>query len=102
MPIPSSPEKEAEWKHKIQRQKESGLSIQRWCKENQISSASYHYWKDCIFPKPPVQKSSFVELPPCQKATLTLEYSGVLIHLDPDFPPELLRRCLNTLKEITC
>ncbi len=34
-----------EWLEMIHAQKESGLSIQRWCKENNISENCYYYRK---------------------------------------------------------
>ena len=33
------------WMEMIHAQKESGLSIQRWCKENNISEHNYYYRK---------------------------------------------------------
>ena len=102
MPAPSSPEKRAEWEQKIRLQKESGLSIERWCRDHQISSALYHYWKLRLFPKKPLLRSSFIEPSNPGKTGITLECKGILIHLDKHFEPKVLEQCLAALKAASC
>jgi hypothetical protein len=43
MPISPSAEKRLEWETKLRQQKESGLSVDRWCRENQVTSTSFYY-----------------------------------------------------------
>ena len=43
MPISPSPEKRLEWETKLRQQKESGLSVDRWCRENQVTSTAFYY-----------------------------------------------------------
>ncbi len=102
MQIPSSPEKIAEWQQKIRLQKESGLSIERWCRDNKISSALFHYWKTRLFPKTPLDRSSFVEASDPKKTGITLEYKDIFIHLDKQFDPNILQQCLAALKATPC
>ena len=38
-------EKRAYWRDVLDRQRESGLSVRQFCREHQISEASFHSWK---------------------------------------------------------
>jgi hypothetical protein len=58
MPISPSAEKRLEWETKLRQQKESGLSVDRWCRENQVTSTSFYYWKERLYPKPLITQSS--------------------------------------------
>ena len=40
-----SEEKRAYWRGVLERQQESGLSIRQFCREHQMSEASFHSWK---------------------------------------------------------
>jgi len=40
-----SEEKRAYWRGVLERQQESGLSIRQFCREHQVSEASFHSWK---------------------------------------------------------
>ena len=102
MPIPSSPEKRLEWETRLRQQKESGLSIERWCRENQITSTAFHYWKDRLFPKPSITQSSFTELTEAKDAAITIEYRGFRIHVERTFDSIALKRCLSLLREVKC
>ena len=102
MPTVASQEKRSMWEQKIRLQQQSGLSIERWCRENQISPHTFHYWKDRLFPKTVLTHSSFIELSDGKGTGIIIEHQGVRIHLDRHFEPETLKRCLAALKEITC
>ena len=39
-------EKAMLWQQRIQACMSSGLSVNRWCKENHVSSPSFYYWKN--------------------------------------------------------
>ena len=100
-PLPS--EKRFEWAEKIRQQKESDLSVSRWCRERQISYSAFLYWKDRLSPKPPIHRASFTELPEVPAtAGITIECQKIQIHLTRDFDPILLTKCLRALKEATC
>jgi transposase-like protein len=40
-----SEEKRAYWRDVLERQRESGSSVRQFCREHQISEASFHSWK---------------------------------------------------------
>jgi len=62
MPKPLSAEERLEWGAKICQQQKSGLSICRWCRENQVAIGPFHYWKRHLQPKKELTRSSFTEL----------------------------------------
>lgn len=41
-----SVEKQNLWKERVENQKESGLSIKAWCKQNHISVSTFLYWRN--------------------------------------------------------
>ena len=102
MPTAASQETKVAWEERIRLQKESGLPIERWCRENQISPHSFHYWKDRLFPKTVLNRSAFIELPDGKGTGITIEHQGIRIYLDRHFELETLKRCLAALKEISC
>jgi hypothetical protein len=66
IPIYASEAKRLEWKNLIEQQRQNGISIEKWCLQNQINRHIFHYWKGKRFPNQ-LQKSSFTEL--CMKHT---------------------------------
>jgi predicted methyltransferase len=98
---PSTPEKIRGWKEKIFQQQNSGLSIERWCKEKQVTVCQFHYWKSKLFPKQ-INASSFTELVDTKNVGITIECDGLRIHLDPNFDTVTLKRCLSVIKEGKC
>jgi hypothetical protein len=38
-------DKQAYWWNVLRRQRKSGLSVRQFCSENNLSEASFHYWK---------------------------------------------------------
>lgn len=87
-----SQEKKQEWQEKIRKQQESGLSIQKWCEENQISLCVFHYWKKKLIPV------SFLELKDQKKCLIDIEYEGVHIRLTS----ATIQQCLVVLSEMQC
>lgn len=100
MPKPISTEKKLDWEAKIRRQQESGLPIDRWCRQNQITTCSFHYWKHRLFPKSKLTRSDFTELPANQGTGICIEYQGIRILVDKSFDPATLRSCLAILRGI--
>lgn len=98
MPKPLTPEKKQEWKDKIHEQEKSGLSIEGWCRENQIPSYVFHYWKKRLFPKTNLTPASFTELVNPKGCTIDIECQDVRIHLESS----TLKQCLKILKELKC
>ena len=84
MGSPLSSEKKLAWGENLRKQKESGLSIDRWCNENQIRTYTFRYWKERLFPKPLPSRLSFSELPDASKRLIkpsSNERSSLLLEL---------------------
>lgn len=98
---PSSSEKIHAWEERILQQQTSGLSIDRWCRENQVAVCQFHYWKGKLFPRQ-ITHASFAELPHAKGVGLMVECNSIRIHLDSDFDALTLKRCLAIIKEVQC
>jgi hypothetical protein len=89
------------WENRIYQQKDSGKNISAWCRENQILTRSFFYWRAKLFPKE-INRDCFTELVENKNSNIKLEYSGIFINLDENFNTEALKKCLKVLKEISC
>lgn len=99
----ASPERVQEWKNLILKQRESGLSIEKWCKGNNIPTHTYHYWREKLFPKtPPLTRMSFTELKDYQDTFLLVECKDTRISLSENFNVATFKRCIQALKEMEC
>jgi hypothetical protein len=92
-----SPEQKQTWIEKIQRQQKSGLTIEKWCTENEISSHVFHYWKKRLFPCV-IDRNSFSELTDQKACLLNINYQDVHVHIKAPS----LKQCLSVLKELKC
>jgi len=105
-----SEEQKQHWKGNIIAQKNSGISIAAWCRQNKIAVHVFYYWRRKLFPKPASTFSSFTEVPventvgfsKAEHSGVKLEYQSVHIHLDKHFDSLTLKRCLSVMKEETC
>ncbi len=102
MPKSISKEKKLDWTTKIRQQKESGLSINEWCRKNQITKGSFHYWKNHFQPDISLTRSSFKELPVDQGTGISIEYQGVRILINKCFDPTTLKNCISALRGLSC
>jgi hypothetical protein len=102
MPKPASQHNKLEWEEKIQRQRESGLSVRRWCLENQINRSAFDYWKMRCSEKIILKRSSFTELVDALTAGIIVEYRGARFHIDKHFDSLTLKRALVVMAEIRC
>lgn len=98
----SSPEKKVEWEERIRLQRESGLSVERWCIQNEIKPYNFNYWRKRIAPQPALNRSSFKELSNEAHTAIVMEYRGIVIRLDKNFDPLILKNCLSVLLEVKC
>ena len=101
MPIPTSEEKQLEWKNLIEKQRQSVFSIEKWCLQNQIRPYIFHYWKSKFFPKP-LQKSSFTELNVKHADMLSLQARGLYVRMSNDCDPHLRKQLLALFAELPC
>lgn len=99
--MPRSEKKQLEWKSLIEQQRESGLSIEKWCAQNHTHPHVFHYWKSKLFPKQ-LQKSSFTELNIKRADTISLQARGLYIRMCSDCDPGLRRQIFALMAEVTC
>jgi hypothetical protein len=85
-----------QWKEKILQQQKSGLTAEQWCKENHVKTHILYYWKNIFFPKN-ISHNHFVELVENNKPMMSIEYKGVVIHIDKNFDQATLQKCLKIL-----
>lgn len=103
MSCPSIPNKSRDWEQKIQKQKQSGLSVSRWCRENQIPYNTFIYWKRRFVRVAPLERKSFVELAEnFSKSGIQLECDGIRVNVEKDFDSSTLARCLQALRSFQC
>ena len=101
MPNPLSEDKRLEWKTRIEQQRQSNLSIEKWCKQNQIPPHTFYYWKQKLFPKQ-LQKSSFTELNMRRPDTISLQARGLYVRIGVDCDPHLRKQLFSLLAEMSC
>jgi len=94
---PISQKQRQAWAEKILCQKQSGLSIDRWCKNNQIAPHLFHYWKRRLFPST-INRSSFTELTNQKGCTIEIECQDVRIRINSP----TLKQAFQALKELKC
>ncbi len=97
----ASEEQQLAWKETILRQKESGLSIKTWCRQNQIRFSAFYYWKDKLFSKS-LDRANFTEFGIKKDCALTLECPGVRISLESNCDPVFKKQLLSSFLEIVC
>lgn len=98
----SNAEKARLWNEYIAEQKASGLTIERWCRENNILSYQFHYWKAKQKPPSEVTRTSFTELLERNNSLLFFECKGVRLHIDRSCDLNFLKECLRALREASC
>lgn len=98
-----------QWKVSILKQRESGLSIASWCRQNNIAVHTFYYWRDKLFTRATIDRSDFKEILEQKNVDISnknsgifLEYQGISIHIDRQFDPSALKECLKALKEMSC
>lgn len=88
------------WRDKIQEQRQSGLSISAWCRENNIVIHTFNYWRDKLFPREAFNRTSFLEIPKRDRKAIKIEYQNFQIVIDQDADFIVLKECLKTLREV--
>ena|ERR1700728_1464011 len=101
MPNPASEDKQLEWKNLIEKQGQSGLSVEKWCLQNQLSPHVFHYWKKKLFPKR-LQKSSFTELNMRRPDEISLQVRGLYIRMGSDCDPRLRKQLFDLFAGLPC
>jgi hypothetical protein len=99
MPHPLS--ENIKWKNFIEEQRQSGLSIKKWCQQQNHIPNTFHYWKNKLFPKE-LQTASFVELKVKRPDEISLQTRGLYIRLGSDCNPVLRKQLLALFSEAIC
>lgn len=99
---PLSDDLKQNWEQHILTQRQSKLSIASWCRQNNIACHLFYYWQSRLFPKPVIDRSTFIEaIEENDNPTgINLECQGVILHIKENFNPSVLKKCLEVLK--TC
>ncbi len=85
------------WEDTFKNWEASGQTITSWCQEKNLSYNTFCKWKVRLL-KPTLTKASFLEIKEEKNSSLKLEYHGIHIHLDKNFDPEILKKCLLALQ----
>lgn len=101
MPKPISEDKKIEWKNLIEQQRQSGLSIDKWCRQSQIEPHTFHYWKNKLYPKS-LQKTSFTELNLKQANTILFQARGISVRMGSDCDPYFRKQLFSLFAEGLC
>lgn len=101
MPKPLSEDKKLKWKRLIEEQRQSGLSVQKWCQHQNLAPNTFRYWKDKLFSKE-LQTSSFVELKVKRPDEISLQTRGLSIRLGSDCDPVLRKQLFALFAEAAC
>lgn len=88
---------DSKWKERVLDYEASRKSMRTWCQENNIPITTLAGWKSRF--KGLKVKSGFIELQdhPQSDSGITLEYSGIKIHLKPKFDQAILKQCLSCI-----
>lgn len=101
MPRSISEEKQLKWKSLIEKQRQSGVPIEKWCLQNEVNPHTFQYWKTKLFPRQ-LQKSSFTELKPKSPEPISLRTRGLYIRLEGSCDPHLCKKLLSFIGELSC
>lgn len=101
------------WEDRINERIRSGITIEEWCKKNEISKHKYHYWKHRISKK---QKSdneiTFAEITPIVSKTenavsnsakaddFQLFYKSIQVTVPSNFNQDSLAGLMKVLQEL--
>lgn len=87
-----------EWEGRICKQRESGLCIEEWCRQNKLSSHQFHYWKKRLFPKKESHRANFTELLDVTGCIIDIQYRDAKMRVESS----TLKQCLQILTEVKC
>ena len=89
------------WKEKIAKWEKSGLSIQKWCLQNNENYYQFCYWKQTL--KQNDKPLIFQELEEEESLPdIELRFGDVTISFPKGCRPALLELCLRSLRKVQC
>jgi hypothetical protein len=91
------------WAVRIKDCRSSGLSVRRWCRENEVREKTYYYWQKRIWQKAAGQQPEFAEIPNAKaadtgRAVIRLTFSGAEASIYPGADPTLVQAVIAALK----
>lgn len=93
--------KRAAWQKKIKAWQESGISIQKWCLENDENYHQFRYWRQTL--KKPEPQPSFQELKEeTPKLDIELCYGDLKILFPNGCTTALLEMCIKSIGRAQC
>lgn len=97
---PNCQEKIAVWSERIAACRSSGISVQAWCKENGISTASYYKWQKKLFCLAAQSALQFVEIcvAPAAPITATIHLRNVSVDIHSGADAETATMLLRILQ----
>lgn len=98
-----STEEKAEWAARVEQWSQSGMSMAKWCRENQITYHKFLYWRDRFRPVDTSDKklgrNDFIQLSEDLSAGgLSIICNGCTVQLSSNFDERTLARCLRVLR----
>lgn len=94
-------EKKHLWEQRLQECQQSAKSAMKWCREQNISYATFCYWKSKL--RPPVQEEViFEELKEPSSTAIELRWGEAHLYLTEDFDMGTLEKCLTVLRRVQC
>lgn len=97
-------EKHRYWREKVEQQKASGLSMSKWCHQQQIDYRRFLYWNERFSPsKPAMTQETFKEIKAfVENVPVVIECQGMRVLVSETSDPEVLLKCLQTLRRLSC
>lgn len=88
------------WQRLLAEQQASGLSITAWCLQQNISEATYYYWRKRLAPSlsVPQQWMALEPSPAGAPSGLTLRVGRIAVEVLPDFDAHVLAAVLTVLE----
>ena len=111
MAISEKRNREAYWRDVLRRQRRSGLSIAAFCRKQDVSQASFYYWKrkdtpgenqPDDTPADPPRRFVAVELTPPSQLIEVVLADGKRVVVPPRFDADHLRSVVAVLEDASC
>jgi hypothetical protein len=87
------------WEQRLQEWKDSKRSAAKWCKEQNISYATFCYWKSKLAPQ---EEVIFEELKEPSSTAIELRWGEARLYVSEDFDIATLEKCLIVLRRVQC
>ena len=92
------------WEIRIKDQRESKKTVRRWCKDNELSHATFFYWKNKLKVCSVSKKQDFVEIQDMPQESscsgIQIKHNDFVLCLQKDFDRATFKDCLQALKEL--